>query len=561
MNQINAVDYDKIKYRLYERNGVLVLSLQLLRQEYDEFNNVVDKTVDFYVVKDPKNIKEILSSLANSSKRISLKENDLIVNDRDGNQLAIKDYEKLQKRRELKQFSSKLEKRIEKLKCKKKCKNVRVHDKESKLLKVKRIAHDAFTAMGVVFTIGSAIAFSKSNSNSLPFFPRQMQERRVDEEPIVNKTEKHVLDQELKEAGNFDYKYGIVTASSNFKDVSAIPSSETQEDLNVQAIDIGADILNEQVDAITSNDVDASSSVESNTSGSAEESFSAFGSDMIEQSEDTKIEESSSNSVTDDDQNLMDEIDKVIKQANDDMKVIEETQPIQQKETEDFQFDISKEETDEELKAALATEEDIASIEEEAASQVEVENIIEQNSAPVEPAQVDANTVILSDNEITEIAKQMLASNATPEEIEHVAIALVNGENLNAAPQYGTNYIEKFALTPEQIDTIKATVRHEAGANPRENYAVMSTVIRRCESGAWGGGNNPYDVITAPGQFESYLKGHYKKYANGQYPECTDEIVDAMLTGQLEPFHDKERFSSGSGATGEQYTSNGNHFR
>jgi len=125
----------------------------------------------------------------------------------------------------------------------------------------------------------------------------------------------------------------------------------------------------------------------------------------------------------------------------------------------------------------------------------------------------------------------------------------------------GINYVETYHLTPEQIDIIKATIQHEAGFNPVEVEKVTSTVINRCESGGWPGGTNPYGVILGKGQFQSYYDGHYKKYLNGNYEDYTDQIVDAMLLGEQLPSHDFERFSSGPGATGTQFTKNGNFFR
>lgn len=557
MNQIAALDYDRIKYRLYERNGSLVLSLQVIRQEYDEFNNVFDKTVGFYVVREPKNIKDILSSLANSSKRISLEGNDLMMKSRSGDQLVVKNYETLQKRRELKQFSNKLEEKIEKLKLKKKGKNVKVYDTKNRILKIKHIAHKTIRAMVTGFTIGGAIGgiagLAVNSFNSSPIFPKQMQERRTDEEPVVDKSEQEFqLRQSFSESNGIDLKSGIVSNPSNLENISNKSLKNIKQELPVQAVDVGTDVLNNQVDNVNLTEEDNSSSL---TEGKEKIEESQIENSASEQ----KIEDFSTTNTSEIEQNqdFTAQIDKAIEQANEDMKIVEEqTISFEQPETGEFKFDISLEETNESLKGALATEEDIKSI--EAASQEEVENIISQ--APTTEVQASEPVAMLNDDEITEIAKQMLASNATGEEIAHVANALVSGENLNATPQYGINYIEKYGLTPEQIDTIKATVRQEAGTNPRENYAVMSTIIRRCESGIWGG-TNPYDVITAKGQFTAYLKGHYLKYANGNYPECTDEIVDAMLTGQLEPFHNKESFSSGSGATGEQYTSNGNHFR
>ena len=129
----------------------------------------------------------------------------------------------------------------------------------------------------------------------------------------------------------------------------------------------------------------------------------------------------------------------------------------------------------------------------------------------------------------------------------------------NTVQQGQTNYIVKFSLTSHQIDTIKATVQHEAGFNQTEVYAVMSVVINRCKSGRWGV-SNPYSIITAPGQFSSYLNGYYQQYANENYADYTDQIVDKMLKGEKAPFHNYESFRSSSSTGGVQFTNGGNKY-
>lgn len=161
------------------------------------------------------------------------------------------------------------------------------------------------------------------------------------------------------------------------------------------------------------------------------------------------------------------------------------------------------------------------------------------------------------------IKKEELVSQSDFEGIIHVedcsSIIEPEVEVINSETQL-TNYIAKFSLTPEQIDIIKATVQHEAGFNETEVYAVMSTVINRCESGRWGGGGNPYAVITASGQFDSYCSGYYREYVNGNYTDYTSAIVDSMLRGDKEPFHDYESFSSSASSRGVQYTKSGNRY-
>ena len=124
-----------------------------------------------------------------------------------------------------------------------------------------------------------------------------------------------------------------------------------------------------------------------------------------------------------------------------------------------------------------------------------------------------------------------------------------------------------LGLTPEQLDVVKATIRHEAGNNPAEIANVASAIKNRMNSGAWGG-TDPYSVVTAKGQFESYLGGHYKQYTGGNYYQgdaatgaAVDQTINAILTGQMAPTHNYQSFRSASSSNGVQLTEGGNKYR
>lgn len=123
-----------------------------------------------------------------------------------------------------------------------------------------------------------------------------------------------------------------------------------------------------------------------------------------------------------------------------------------------------------------------------------------------------------------------------------------------------------LGLTPQQLDVVKATIRHEAGNNPAEIANVASAVKNRMNSGGWGG-TDPYSVVTASGQFESYFGGHYKQYTNGNYYQgdagtaaAVDQTINAILTGQMAPTHGFESFRSAGSKNGTQLTDGGNKY-
>ena len=115
--------------------------------------------------------------------------------------------------------------------------------------------------------------------------------------------------------------------------------------------------------------------------------------------------------------------------------------------------------------------------------------------------------------------------------------------------QSSTETAAALGVTPAELDVIKATIRHEAGNNPQAMYDVASCLRNRMTAGNFGGGSNPYKLITAPGQFASYYNGYYNQYTNGNYyqgdaatAQQVDEMLNAILLGTVPPTHNHHYF-------------------
>ena len=124
-----------------------------------------------------------------------------------------------------------------------------------------------------------------------------------------------------------------------------------------------------------------------------------------------------------------------------------------------------------------------------------------------------------------------------------------------------------LGLTPEQLDIVKATIRHEAGNNPAEIANVASCIKNRMNSGAWGG-TDAYSVVTAKGQFASYLGGHYKQYTGGNYYQgdagtaaAVDQTINSILLGTTPPTHNYQSFRGKGSPEGTQLVEGGNKYR
>lgn len=84
-------------------------------------------------------------------------------------------------------------------------------------------------------------------------------------------------------------------------------------------------------------------------------------------------------------------------------------------------------------------------------------------------------------------------------------------------------------LTQEEYDLVCAIVEHEAGSTYESALAVMSCVMNRVD--APGYGSDPVSVLTAPGQFASYLDGYYEQFL-GRSSTVVREAVRDCLNGK-----------------------------
>lgn len=100
-------------------------------------------------------------------------------------------------------------------------------------------------------------------------------------------------------------------------------------------------------------------------------------------------------------------------------------------------------------------------------------------------------------------------------------------------------YIEiKDKLTAADVpnfNLICAIVQHEGGASYESALAVMSCVMNRCDSGRWGG-TDPVSVLTAPGQFASYLGGYYRQFLNNPAPAVQQAVLDCLNGTRSHPY-------------------------
>lgn len=305
------------------------------------------------------------------------------------------------------------------------------------------------------------------------------------------------------------------------------------------------EVLEKYQASIVENQLGAPESIESEQVVQADESIPVI-EEMPEEipeetvEEDSQMTEESTDSISETAEEKKDESQKEEEDKEETKQEDREKEETETKSTDETTLEDTDEEVDKEIEK-IATE------------------LVAQNKTSEEDVKKAAETALQDGQAQIEVAQ------AQTEALEQtqVAVASVTDTPIPAMNANGTgiNYVETYHLTPEQIDIIKATIQHEAGFNPVEVEKVTSTVINRCESGGWPGGTNPYGVIVGKGQFQSYYAGHYKKYLNGNYADYTDQIVDAMLLGEQLPSHDFERFSSGTGATGTQFTADGNKFR
>ncbi len=81
-------------------------------------------------------------------------------------------------------------------------------------------------------------------------------------------------------------------------------------------------------------------------------------------------------------------------------------------------------------------------------------------------------------------------------------------------------------LNQEAFDLVCAIVEHEGGSNYTGALAVMSCVMNRVDSPNYP--DDPVSVLTAPGQFASYLDGYYLQFLGKSSVEVRQAVKDCL---------------------------------
>lgn len=494
----------QVKFRLFEKNGSIRIAIQTV-PEQDENNSNLNTSAEYYIASDPRNVSKILDTLVSTVKDVSIHGDSLYTNYRKSDTFIIEDYKRLKNHPELRPFFDKMGRKIkhqeENRKNKKKTSSKRKNIRFGK--RVLAVA-SLFTTVLIAGLFKSDMMAQEATSDDALVFDNNDEAVEAEIEEVLEKYQASIIDNEWSESESIESEQ-MAQADESVPVMEEMPEETMPEETSEETVEVLEETTGEDSQMVEESTDSTSETIEEKKDESQKEEE--------EEKEETKQEEKEK------------EKEKI------ETKSTDETTLAEAEADEEVDKEIEKIAT--ELVAQNKTsEEDVKAA---------AETALQDGQVQVEVAEAQTETL-----EQTQVATASVTDNATP------------AMNANGT---GINYVETYHLTPEQIDIIKATIQHEAGFNSVEVEKVTSAVINRCESGIWPGGTNPYSVILGKGQFESYYDGHYKKYLNGNYTDYTDQIVDAMLLGEQLPSHDFERFSSGPGATGTQFTENGNFFR
>ena len=178
----------------------------------------------------------------------------------------------------------------------------------------------------------------------------------------------------------------------------------------------------------------------------------------------------------------------------------------------------------------------------------------EEETIPAQPEVPTNDEVNIDDIIPQEVTEETTIPEPEPTPEPTPSSPAVSADNAAVAAALG--------LTPEQLDIVKATIRHEAGPNLQEMANVASVVKNRMNKS----GNNAYSTIVSPNQFESYEDDYYKKFLGRNYADTGasdadgDALINGILMGTIPPTHNYSFFNGRNSKNGEQLTPNGNHY-
>ena len=153
-------------------------------------------------------------------------------------------------------------------------------------------------------------------------------------------------------------------------------------------------------------------------------------------------------------------------------------------------------------------------------------------------------TEVISVGTGTETTLQPSTTNSTPNQEK---VDETPGDSQIQPPENILDYLSEYALSVNMsnggsygnatqstssinMDFVRAVVAQEGGTSYEGALAVISCIMNRSDSGAWGE-TAVESIIKTPGQFEAYESGAYEKYLGQSLPEVEAAIRDCMDCG------------------------------
>lgn len=109
--------------------------------------------------------------------------------------------------------------------------------------------------------------------------------------------------------------------------------------------------------------------------------------------------------------------------------------------------------------------------------------------------------------------------------------SIVSGSNRPSTSSSGSTSTTGYGyngtnLSEDDYNLVCAIVEHEGGSSYEGALAVMSCVMNRVDANGYG--SDPVSVLTAPGQFASYLDGYYKQFLNNSSTSVRQAVTDCL---------------------------------
>lgn len=120
-----------------------------------------------------------------------------------------------------------------------------------------------------------------------------------------------------------------------------------------------------------------------------------------------------------------------------------------------------------------------------------------------------------------------------------------SGSGSSSSSSSGGYTATAVSVSDSDFETICAIVAHEGGTSYEGAAAVMSAVMNRYDAGY---ASTVLGVLTAPGQFSSYLQGYYTQYLGAAIPNVRQAVTDCLNGYRM---HGYKNFHAGHGSSGE----------